>query len=318
MRYTILLLLLSSVLHCRDIAPAAVFTASGTVSDFAVEGGKLFIGTDRGVVDVFDIEKGRLLYQIPLDPVKDATGEKMAARILSVDTRNGSLLILSIGENGFRDIWIYKNFTLHKVVGGSRKLFVKEARFFGGTDVIAGTFGSRVARYGIEEGYEVFNAKASQSTMGDMVLIDGGERLVVSDEAGKIRLMETKSGRILREIPSKHLDKVHHLAYAKGVLVSGGHDRRVGIHAKEVTAYYLRTEFPVFCVGISPDAKTGLFSSGDEQVLQLFDIKSGKLTDRLVGHRALINQIKFIDSCTLLSSERGSRVLLWHICKNAQ
>ncbi len=312
-RLCLLLLIFSSTLYCRDIYPSMEFRASGIVSDFTIYDGKLYVGTDRGVVDVFDIKSAKLLYQIPLDPVRNERSKIVPARILSVDSKDGVLLILSIGENGFRDLWIYKSFVLKKVVGGNRKLFAKEARFSDRGEAVVGTFGSRVARYSIEEGYEAYNIKASQSSMGDMVVVEGGKRVLFSDEAGEIFLIDAKSGRVLKRIYSKHLDKIHHLAYSKGVLISGGHDRRVGVYPKSSKPYYIRTSLPVFCVAITPDAKTGLFTSGDDQAIQLFDIKSRKMTDRLVGHTSMVNQIKFMDDKRVLSSERGPKVLLWRI-----
>ncbi len=315
--FTLLLLFLLTA-YCRDIYPVMEFRVSGIVSDFAVGDGKLYVGTRRGVVDVFDIKEGKLLYQIPLDPVKSDREGIVPASVLSIDLHNGSLAILSIGEDGFRDIWIYRDFLLKKVVGKSGKLFAKEVRFLEDGDLVVGTFGSKVARYSVKEGYRIFNLKASESTMGDMVVVEGGEKLIFSDEAGAIRLIDAKSGKILEEIPSRHLDKVHHLAFAKGTLVSGGHDRKVGVYTKDKKPYYLKSDFPVFCVGISPDGTIGLYSSGDDQAIQLFDIESGRMGERLVGHRSMINRIKFISDRIFLSSERGPRVLLWHIGRNAQ
>ena len=308
-----IILLVPFLLFGRDIHPSAEFSVSGIVSDFAVDGGKLFIGTDMGVVDVFDLKDAKLLYRITLDPVKDGTGKPIPARILSVDAEDGSILIVSVGEDGFRNVWIYKNYILKNIVGESRRLYIKEARFAGEGRVVLGTFGSEVALYSIQEGYEVYRAKPSESTMGDMAVSRDGKSVVFADEAGNITLLDVKTSKRVRNFNSGHLDIVHSLAYEKGVLISGGQDRKVGVHFLDSSSYYLNIDFPVFCVGLSPDAKRGVFLSGDDQVLQLFDIKSGKLTDRLVGHSAMVSQIRFVANRVVLSSERGGRVLLWRL-----
>ncbi|WP_457598551.1 WD40 repeat domain-containing protein [Hydrogenimonas sp.] len=312
-RYAALLLLLALLVQARDLQPVAVFEASGFVADFAVEEGRLYVGTDRGSVDVFDLQSGRLLFQIPLEPVQDGRGTLVPARVLSVDIRDGALLIVSIGKEGFRNIWLYRNFTLRKIAGEERKLFVKKARFAGDGKIVFGTFGSQLVLFGIEEGYEVYRSRPSESTMGDMVLSDGGREILFSDESGQIVVIDAQSGRRVARVDSKHLDNVYHLAYARGVLLSGGHDRKVGVFRKKRRPYYISTGFPVFCVGLSPDAKIGLYSSGDSQALQLFDVDTGRSTDRLVGHRAIVNQIKFIGERTLLSSERGRSLYLWRL-----
>ncbi|BBG65638.1 periplasmic nitrate reductase component NapL [Hydrogenimonas sp.] len=264
-------------------------------------------------MDVFDIKKARLLYRIALDPVKDGRGVPMPARILSVDILDSSLLIVSIGEGGFRNLWLYRKYRLKKLAGEERKLYIKEARFSSDGFAVLGTFGSEAVLYGIEEGYEAYRRGVSESTIGDMVVSGDGERAIFSDEAGEIRVVDIGSGKTVRKVDSRHLDKIGSLAYEKGVLISGGHDRKVGIHSDGSDSYYIDAGFPVFCVGLSPDAKIGVFLRGDDQVLQLFDVKSGKLTDRLVGHSAIVNQIRFVANRTLLTSERGNRVLLWHI-----
>ncbi len=304
---------LSLLLFARDLHPVATFRASGYVSDFAVEDGKLYVGTDRGSVDLFELQSGRHLFQIPLDPVPDGRGGLVPARVLSVDVRDGELLIVSIGEDGYRDLWIYRNFRLRKIAGKERRLFVKKARFADSGKILFATYGSELALFAIEEGYEIYRSRPSESTMGDMVLSEDRKKILFSDESGRIVVVDTQSGRIVERLDSKHLDNVHHLAYARGVLLSGGHDRRVGVFRRERKPYFIPTGFPVFCVGLSPDAKIGLFSSGDAQVLQLFDVETGRATDRLVGHRAIINQIKFVNERTLLSSERGRTVYMWRL-----
>jgi len=308
-----ILILAPFLLFGGEIRPLAEFKVSGIVSDFAVDGDKLFVGTDMGVVDVFDMKSGKPLYRIALDPVKDGRGDPIPARVLSVDAKGGSLLVVSVGERGFRDVWIYRNFVLKKIVGESRRLYIKEARFAGSGRVVFGTFGSEVVLYSIEEGYEIYRARPSESTMGDMALSADAKSLLFSDEAGNMRLLDVKSSKRVRDFDSAHLDKVHSVAYQNGVVVSGGHDRRVGVHFPDGSRYYIRSDFPVFCVGLSPDAKVGIFSSGDDQALQLFDVESGKLTDRLVGHGAIVNQIRFVANRIVLTSERGGRVLLWRI-----
>ncbi len=316
--FLLFILIAPSIVLGRDIYPSAEFTVSGIVSDFAVDNGKLFVGTDMGVVYVFDMKNAKLLHRIALEPVKDGAGRPISASVLSVDAKDGSLLVVSVGDEGFRDVWIYRNYILKKIVGDSWRLYIKEARFAGEGRVVLGTFGSEVVSYSIEEGYESCRAKPSESTIGDFAVSDDGRRIVFADEAGNVSLLDTETLKTVRSFNSAHLDKVHSLAYEKGVLVSGGHDRKIGVYFSDSSRYYIKSDFPVFCVGLSPDAKIGIFLSGDDQVLQLFDLKSGKLTDRLVGHGAIVNQIRFVANRILLTSERGGRVLLWRIGRVSQ
>jgi len=57
--------------------------------------------------------------------------------------------------------------------------------------------------------------------------------------------------------------------------------------------YYIRSDFLVYAVGLSPSGKTGVYSSSEASDLQLFDVRSGQKTDRLVGHDAVPSTIRF-------------------------
>ncbi|MCF6201323.1 MAG: WD40 repeat domain-containing protein [Hydrogenimonas sp.] len=312
-RFAISLICIFSLAISSEILPSAKFFASGIVTDFVVENGRLYVGTDRGTVDIFDIDRNKMLYQVALEPIEDGRGGAIPPKVLSVDVRDGELLIVSIGKEGFRRVWLYRDFTLQKVADENRKLFIKEARFSDNGHIVVGTFGSQLALYGVDESYEIYRRSASSSSLGALALDYSGGKLFFGDEAGDIYIFDIKSGREVEKLSAGHLDKVHSLAYAKGVVVSGGHDRRVGVHFLGATHYYIKTGFPVFCVGISPNGNRALFSSGDRQILQLFDVKTGKFVGRLAGHQALVNKILFLSEERVISSERSRMLLLWSL-----
>ena len=312
MKIASLLFFLFFTLSARDIEPTAIFSVNGYVNDFAVSEGKLFIATDRGTVDIFDMKKMNLIYQVVLEPVENGRGEKMPVRVLSVDVHNRRILITGIVEDGFRAVWLFEKLQLKPLIDASRHLTIKEARFGNDGHILIGTFSSEVIRYSLDERAPLYRKQPADIAIGDMVMSGDRKHVVMSDESGAVRVIGAESGKVVRVLPSKHLDNVFHVAQANGVIVTGGNDRKISVFTKERN-YVIQTDFPVYCVGVSPEGKTGVYLKGDDQILQLFDIETGREMDRLVGHEAVVNQIRFIDEKSLISSEKGPYVYLWKI-----
>lgn len=81
----------------------------------------------------------------------------------------------------------------------------------------------------------------------------------------------------------------------------------------EEEAYYIKSDFLVYCVGLSPSGEVGVYSDGEENELQIFDTYTKQLKDRLVGHKAIVNQIKFVNENMLISSDQGHDIFFWKI-----
>ena len=153
----------------------------------------------------------------------------------------------------------------------------------------------------------------TQSTLGDIALSEDRSKVVMSDESGEIRLIDVKTSKTLKVFSSQNVDNVYHVAYAKGVIITAGQDRRVAVYQDGEKDYHIKSDFLVYCVGISPSAKTGVYSSGEQSNLQLFNTKTKEKTDILVGHSGIVNQIKFINEKELFSNERSPYVYYWRL-----
>ena len=306
-------ILLSSVIHAKDIKPVSKFHSIGFVSDFVLDSGKLYVANDMGTVDIFDFKTKKILEQIILPPLTSSFNKIIPADILSVDYLNGKVLILSVGKDSYKNVWIYENHTLRQIINEDRKLSIKEARFVDDEKIIFSTLGSDIILHDTSENYNLYNSHISNSAMQDISLSFDKTKMVMSDESGEIKLIDVKSSKILKTYPSVNVDNVYKVAFSEGVIITAGQDRRVGVYQNNKKPYYIKSDFLVFCVGISPSGKIGLYSSGEKSNMQLFDTSTKIEYDRLVGHKNQINQIKFINEDELLSSERGNDVLYWKI-----
>ncbi len=294
-----------------DIRPLFRLATGAMVTDFAVDDDRIYIGTDAGTVEIFDLRTQTPLKRIFLDPVRSGTGEPMAARIQSIDVLEGVLLIVSSAENAYRNVWKYDEHGLVKLIGGEEKRVIKAARFVDRNRFVMGTFGAEIVLHDLNEGYDFYTKQASGSTLGGFALSADRRKLVVSDESGAVRQIDVETGKVEKIVGRKNLDNVFQIAEAAGVVVTAGQDRRVVVYRKDRSPYHLRSDFLVYAVGISPDGKTAVYSSGEDNDLQLFETESGRKLDRLVGHRALVNKIVFFRDRYIISAGNEEAVLFW-------
>ena len=313
MKLLVSLLLLSQLLFAKEIQPTFKLKSMGIVSDFVVADELIYIANDEGSIDIFSLKTQLLVEQIFLELVHSKLDELLPAKILSVDYLDGKLLIVSIGEKAFRNVWLYENYQLTQLIDETQKLTIKEARFINKEQILLGTFASEIILHDNKEKYSLYKRHVTQSTLGDIVLSEDKTQVLMSDESGEVRLIDVKSSQTLKVFKSQNVDNVYHLAFANGVIITAGQDRRVGVYQKGVSDYHIKSDFLVYCVGISPSGKTGVYSKGEQSDLQLFDTKSKRSLETLVGHSGIITQIKFINEKELFSSARDNYVYFWQL-----
>ncbi len=311
----IIFLLLLPLLNAKEIHPTFKLKSMGLVNDFTVVKDKIYIANSAGTVDIFDLNSGKLVEQIIIDLVTTRMNKLVSPNVLSVDYKNGKVLIVSMGVDSYRNVWIYENHKLTKTIDEDKKLTIKEARFVNDEKIILSTFASQIVLHDIGEHYNLYNQHISQSTLGDITLSEDKKRVVMSDESGKVRLIDVKTSKTLKTFSSQNVDNVYHLAFAKGVIITAGQDRRVAVYQDGIKDYHIKSDFLVYCVGISPSSNIGIYSKGEKSNLQLFDTKNGNKTDELVGHSGIVNHIKFINENELFSSDRGYYVYFWRLDK---
>ncbi len=311
--YLYAILLIASSLVARDIAPLFTLRASGLVSDFVVDGGKIFVATNRGSIDIFDLNSRKVVDSIVLEPTTTARGESIPTAIHSVDRVDDKTLFVSSGKGGYRIVWIYENFELKELMGIDRKIVAKKARFSDSGHILLATFGSDTMLVDTDEGYTLYHNHISQSAMGGMTLSEDKKSMVVADESGTVRILDVATSKIKRELSSQNLDNIYRVAYKNGTLITAGQDRRVGVYLASGDEYYIRSDFLVYAVGLSDDAKVGAYSSGVEHNIQLFDTQTKAKGDRLVGHKSVINKIEFAKQNIIISAGDEQTIFIWKL-----
>jgi len=307
------LFLITTSSNAKEIQPFSKFVSAGFVNDFVIANNSLHVGNDAGSVDIFDIETTKIKKQIILPPLTSSMGKIIPADILSVDYLNGKTLILSVGKDSYRNVWIYENDELKQIINEDKKLTIKKAKFVNDEQLMLGTLDSDIMFYDMSENYNLYNTHISDSAMGDMVLSDDKNTMVLADESGAVNIIDVKSSNILKTHKSQNVDNIFRVAYSNGSIITAGQDRRVGVYPKNQKPYYIKSDFLVFCVALSPNGRTGIYSRGEEADLQIFDIYTKTQHTLLVGHDGVVNKILFRKKDEIFSSDRTNTVFRWKL-----
>ena len=309
----LLTLFLSLPLWGREITPAFVMQARGLVNDFVIDGLKLYVANDEGSVEIFDLRSRKKSDEIFIPPQKLSDGSLVAAKVLSVDRYKGKTLIVSTGEKGYRNVWLHESKKLQLIIPASKKIAVKEARFLDEKNFVFGTLGYDLIRYTTSDDYKVYRNQIEESAFSDMALDENRSLTASASESGQVTLTDSKTGAVVKALPPVNLDNIYKIAFRNGTVITAGQDRRVGVFPKNRKHYYIKNDFLVYAVGLSPDGKYGVYSATEENDLHYFDIHTGKTLHILKGHDSIPSTIKFFDHDGLFSAGYGHNIYYWYL-----
>ena len=139
--------------------------------------------------------------------------------------------------------------------------------------------------------------------------------MVTASESGQVILSDTKTGKTIKEFKPLNLDKIFQLAYKNDVVITAGQDRKIAIYNKNEKPYYIRSDFLVYSVALSPSGRIGIYSSNTDNDLQLFNTQTKKKLHTLKGHYAIPTTIKFYDERSLFSAGYENKIFYWRIDK---
>ena len=297
----------------KEIKPLFTIASKALVLDFVIDGYYLYVGNNEGSVEIFDIRSAQKVDEILIAPNYSAKGTMVHSRILSVDRYNGKTLIVSTTTNGYNNIWLHDGVKLRQIIKSSQKIDIKEARFLGDDDFIFGTLGYDVINYSLGDNYSLYSNQIEQSAFSDMAISRDKKSIATASESGQVMLIDTKSGAIIKEFKPLNLDNIYKIAMQNGTIITAGQDRRVGVYPSYGTPYYIKSNFLVYSVGLSPSGKWGVYSSNEDNDLQLFDTRTGAKKDVFVGHNSVPSTIKFISEDGFFSAGYGYEIYYWRL-----
>ena len=289
-----ILLLLSSLYASKMQMPSASFVADGGVTDILLTSDKLYGATSVGVVDIFSLKSKKIIKKITLQKMKNFLGESSTVKIFSVDYIDGKLLILAQASRGYREVYLYENGTLTKIISAKERLSIAKAKFIDKNTLILALLGNDIISYDIAKHKENWRRQASLSAFSNFALSEDKSKVIIADESGELHLFATKNAALLRSLSGENLDNVFDVDFKSDIIAAAGKDRRCVIYdLNRKSSYYKESHFFVFAVGLSPSGKLAAYTSDEKNTITLFNTDTKRELATFGGNSMTISEIIF-------------------------
>ncbi len=290
--------------YAKDLKPTFVYTASGGVTDIVSSDDKIYVATQASTVDIFDLKTKKLIQKIKVAQIKDFMGDIIDAKIYNVDTYQNKILLTVQGSKGFREVYIFQNNKLEKVISIEDKLYVSKAKFLKNDLILFSLLGNEMYLYNAKTKETIWKIDVKpqdaefNSTFADFALNEDKTIAVVADESGDLKLVDIKKGKVVKVLADKNLDKVFKVDYKNDKIITAGQDGRCVVYnLKNSTDYSLREKhwFLIYGAGLSPSAKLGAFSSDEDNNVIVFNTSTKSKLFKLTQNIMTLSSILFIN-----------------------
>jgi WD40 repeat protein len=300
------------------VTPTQQIKVAGVAKDMVLYEQTLIIATDNGVVQVYDYEAKAFTKSIKLPKVKDFTGDIVPARIYSVDKLASRYVLLSdSGKGGYANLWIHENNTSTQVLSHTNKIAAIKARFISKEKVLLGLLSNEAVLYDVKEKKEIFRVQLSESKFSDFALNDDKSQAVFACESGVLNAIDTKTGKMLKELKSVNVDNVYKVDFKKDIVSGAGQDRRGALYDVTMgTGTYIEGSFLIYATGLSPSTKKVAFAMDEKNDISIYTRSSKSKIALLKGQKSTLNTIVFKDENLLFSSSDDSTVMMWDLQQN--
>ncbi len=315
MKTFVLFLMLMSALFSKEFHfPKAHFVASGGVHDIVVYKNKLYAATDASCLDIFDLKSHKKIKSIHLEKIVDFMGDSIDTTIFSVDVIDTKVMILSQGLKGYSRVYMYEHEKLSPLLTDANHLAITKAKFIDNHTLLLALLSDEIISYDIIKHKQNYRVDASASKFSDFALSEDKSQVVVADESGDLQLLHTKDGKHIKSFTGENLDDVFDIDYKNGIIATAGKDRRVVIYnTKRASAYYKKSSFFIYSVGLSPSGKSVAYSSDVHNNITLFDTQTKKTKYKFSGNKSPLSKILFLNEHTFLVASEQTMINLYTI-----
>ena len=283
-------------INAKDLTPTSSLLASGGVIDLVLDNDKLYASTAASTVDIFDIKTQEKIDSIKMPKIKDFLGDIIDSKIYSVDVLENNILILSQGEQGGRNLDIYKDGKFENIIKDTDRQFIARAKFLDENHIIYALLSNQIYLYDIKNKKILKEIQISQSKFSSFRLTQDKSKLVVCDESGVISMLDSKSFDILKTFRYQNLDNVFQVDIKDNLILTAGQDRRAAVYNLDTNkAYYKEYSFLIYAAALSPSTKLAAVASDEENNVTIFDTSSQANLYKLTENKATLSNILFLN-----------------------
>ncbi|PHS42301.1 MAG: hypothetical protein COB07_00745 [Sulfurovum sp.] len=297
------------------VSPLLEISANGIVKDMVLHDKELILGTDSGVMQVYDYEQQSFAKTVTLPKYKDFAGDMIFPRVFSVDKIDNRYLLLSdSGKGGYVNLWLHENNVSTKLIKAEDKIAAIKARFIDKYHVLLGLLSNEAVLFDVQNKKEVFRVQLSPSKFSDFALNEDKSQAVYSCESGVLNMIDTKTGKILKILKGQNVDNVFKVDFKQGIVSAAGQDRRGALYdVASGKGEYIKGSFLIYATGLSPSAKKVAFAMDEHNNITIYDRTTKSKLLELKGQKSTLNTILFKDENTLFSSSDDSTVMMWKL-----
>ena len=287
--------------------------ASEAVTDFVKADNLLIIGTEEGIIDIYDLEKDQLIDQIKLPKVKNIFGDDIRSLITSVDYHQGKIIFIKRLLSGYHELYLYENKKLTKLLDESRYFSLKKVKFVNEQSVIIAFMSNEIMLYDLKNRKIVYKKLYNLASLSDIVLDEKREYIFTSDETPQISKIDILTGKVVQKFFKANKRDIFSIDYKNGKLLSGGKDRRVILYETPEKYIMTKGDFFIYDVALNPDATKAAFVKNEENDISVIDTASMEEIMLLKGHEQTILKIDFHTSNELISADEDDRLMFWRL-----
>jgi WD40 repeat protein len=297
------------------LSPVLEIPVNGTTKDMVLRGDELLIGTDSGVLQVYDYEAKVFTQTIALPKVKDFMGDMIPPRVYSVDKiEERYLLISDSGKGGYSNLWIHENNVTRQLLSHTDKIVAIKARFVTKEQILLGLLSNEAVLFDIQSKKELFRVQLSESKFSDFALNEAKTQAVYACESGVLNVIDTHTGKVLHVLQSVNVDNVYKVDFKQGIVSGAGQDRRGALYDVVMgTGTYIEGSFLIYATGLSPSAKKVAFAMDEKNNISIYTRTSKSKIAELQGQKSTLNTILFKDENVLFSASDDNTVMMWQL-----
>ena len=312
--YLIFAFILTLNVNAKDLTPNFSLTASGGVTDLILKEDTLFVATVASSIDIFNIKTKEKIDSIKMPKIKDFVGDAIDSKIYSIDTLKDNILILSQGEKGGRNIDIYKDGKIEKIIEDKDRLFIARAKFLDQNHIIFALLSNQLYLYDIKNKKILKEVQISQSKFSNFKLTEDKNQMIVCDESGILTMIDSKSFEILKVFKNQNLDNVFQVDVKNNLILTAGPDRRAAIYSiNGKNDFYKEFSFLIYSVGLSPSAKLAAVASDEENNVTIFNVNSKENLYKLMQNKSTLTNILFVNENEIFVSSDDKQINYYKI-----
>ena len=303
-----------SNINAKDLNPQHSLMASGGITDLVLQEDKLFVATTASSVDIFNIKTNEKIDSIKMPKIKDFIGDIIESKVYSVDVLKKDILILSQGENGGRNVNIYKDGQMQSIIEDTQRLFIGRAKFLDENHIVYALLSNQIYLYDIKNKKVLKEIQISQSKFSNFKFTQDKSKIIICDESGVITMIDSKSFEVLKTFKSQNLDNVFQIDIKNNLILTAGQDRRAAVYNINTNeAYYKEFSFLIYSVALSPSTNLAAVASDEENNVTIFDTRTKENLYKLFLNKATLSNILFLNENELFVASDDKEINYYKI-----